>query len=247
MYTVYMHICPNEKRYIGITSQRCEERWKRGKGYTNNRYFTNAIEKYGWDNIEHVIIKTDISKEEACALEKQYIKLYDTTNREKGFNISTGGESSSEGFRHSEEAKRKISAANKGKKLSKDSIEKTMAHKRKKVEVYSLSLELIKVCDSLTEAERLTGVDNSNISATCKGKYSQFKGYVFRYADTDTELIVPKKHRRPINMYTIDGVFIKRWETIKEAARFYGIPDTHISDCCKGKYTQSGGFKWEYA
>ena len=59
-YTVYMHISPSNKRYIGITSTKIEERWRNGKGYKHNKHFTNAINKYGWDNFEHIIIAKDL-------------------------------------------------------------------------------------------------------------------------------------------------------------------------------------------
>ena len=54
-----MHICPNKKVYIGITSKNVNTRWQNGKGYPNNPYFTNAILKYGWDNIQHIILFED--------------------------------------------------------------------------------------------------------------------------------------------------------------------------------------------
>ena len=45
MYVVYMHKTPSNKVYIGITSQKPEKRWNEGLSY--NKYFTNAIIKYG--------------------------------------------------------------------------------------------------------------------------------------------------------------------------------------------------------
>lgn len=45
-YTVYMHIAPNNKIYIGITSKKPKYRWNNGTGYINNDYFTRAIKKY---------------------------------------------------------------------------------------------------------------------------------------------------------------------------------------------------------
>ena len=32
-YKVYMHICPNGKKYIGITQQDVLKRWNYGNGY----------------------------------------------------------------------------------------------------------------------------------------------------------------------------------------------------------------------
>lgn len=46
-YCVYMHENKiNNKKYIGITLQKPETRWAKGKGYLKNEHFTNAIKKY---------------------------------------------------------------------------------------------------------------------------------------------------------------------------------------------------------
>ena len=56
-YTVYMHIFPNNKVYIGITNKNVNSRWrKNGVGYTNCPRMNNAINKYGWENVEHKIL-----------------------------------------------------------------------------------------------------------------------------------------------------------------------------------------------
>ena len=152
-YTVYMHITPNKKRYIGITSQKVEKRWNNGNGYKNNKYFTRAIEKYGWDNIEHIIISCDLSEKEAKEMEIDLIKKYDTTNPQMGYNITKGGdgvvglkwddeakdkrseEYSGEGNpffnkHHSDETKKKISENKKGKKSSDETKRKISENHR---------------------------------------------------------------------------------------------------------------------
>lgn len=49
-WCVYMHINNvNRKKYIGITSQDPEDRWKNGKGYKSQTVFWNAVEKYGFN------------------------------------------------------------------------------------------------------------------------------------------------------------------------------------------------------
>ena len=49
-YTVYVHITPNNKYYVGITKQNVQNRWKNSLGYKSQRLFWRAIQKYGWDS-----------------------------------------------------------------------------------------------------------------------------------------------------------------------------------------------------
>ena len=51
LYSVYIHIFPNQKVYIGITKQEVKKRWKLGEGYKGQDYVYKAIKKYGWANI----------------------------------------------------------------------------------------------------------------------------------------------------------------------------------------------------
>ena len=62
-YCVYEHVFPNGKRYIGITSAKPpEKRWNRGNGSKAQTKIRKAIEKYGWDNIEHNVIVEGLDK-----------------------------------------------------------------------------------------------------------------------------------------------------------------------------------------
>ena len=138
-YTVYMHISPSNKRYIGITSQEPKRRWRGGSSYKNNIHFYNAIEKYGWDNFKHIIVAKGLNKETACWLEMELIKEWDTTNPNKGYNITLGGEgakglcgelngmyglkgelSPNYGLKRSEETKEKLSKALKGREFTEE-------------------------------------------------------------------------------------------------------------------------------
>lgn len=57
---------PNGKRYIGITCKRPKARWDKGRGYKKrNIPIYNAILKYGWENIEHIILFENLTEEEA--------------------------------------------------------------------------------------------------------------------------------------------------------------------------------------
>ena len=92
-YKVYMHIAPNNKRYIGITSQKnlIRRTGYNGEGYKTQQLFWRAIQKYGWDNFEHIILADHLTCEEALAEEIKYIAKYQTNNPEYGYNISVGG------------------------------------------------------------------------------------------------------------------------------------------------------------
>lgn len=111
-FKVYVHIAPNGKRYIGITSMYVNKRWGRGAGYKQNKYFTKAIKKYGWDNFKHEILYENLTKEEACAKEIELIKQFKSNNPQYGYNLSSGGTANI--YKHkkaTEETKKRMSEA----------------------------------------------------------------------------------------------------------------------------------------
>lgn len=198
MYTVYMHKNKvNGKVYIGITGQKPKIRWNNGTGYRNS-YFSNAISKYGWDNFEHIILFSNLTKIEACKKEIELIKFYKSNDKEHGYNIASGGEInngyhlSEQKKRHlseintgslhpqyhkkkSNETKKKISEARKGMVFSKEHREKLSNAKkgkkalnRKPVNQYDLSMNFIKHFNSLQEAQDETHICKANICRAIK-------------------------------------------------------------------------------
>jgi len=120
-WKVYMHIFPNNKKYIGITKMEPEKRWLNGKGYTKcgtrNSSMANAVNKYGWDNIKHLILFENLTFEEANKKEKQLISLYKTNccryGNKYGYNSTDGGDGQY-GHKMSLEARKKLSENHKG-------------------------------------------------------------------------------------------------------------------------------------
>lgn len=90
-YTVYVHTNKtNNKKYVGITKNRPEERWQHGEGYIGNKNFYNDIVEYGWDEFDHDIIETHLSRMDAAIMEAELIKEYKSDINDFGYNISPG-------------------------------------------------------------------------------------------------------------------------------------------------------------
>lgn len=49
-----------------------------------------------------------------------------------------------------------------------------------------------------------------------------------------------------VTQYSLGGVKIREWSSIKEVMRTKGISDSHISQACKGSRNVAGGFQWRY-
>ena len=93
-YCIYIHKNKiNGKMYIGQTCQKPEYRWgKNGEGYKKCPAFYIAIQKYGWDNFEHIVFLSNLTMEEANLKEQELITLYKTTQKEFGYNLQKGGQ-----------------------------------------------------------------------------------------------------------------------------------------------------------
>lgn len=52
--------------------------------------------------------------------------------------------------------------------------------------------------------------------------------------------------KKNVAQYTLEGAFIKDYESYAEAERQTGICNSHISECCKGIRKTAGGFKWKF-
>lgn len=164
MYTVYKHTAPNGKVYIGITKQKPEKRWANGNGYKNNKYFYSAIRKYTWDNFKHEIIcQAPMSAAQAGAVEKSFIAIYDSTNPDKGYNHSTGGECGTLGVHPSAETRRKLSEAHKGQTAWNKGVHPSYETRRKMSEAQKGHTAWIKGAHHSAETRQ-------KISESCKRK-----------------------------------------------------------------------------
>lgn len=265
-WTVYAHINKiNGKIYIGITGRDPKNRWgHNGYKYKKSTYFYNAIQKYGWDNFDHIILMTNLSKEMANEIEKALIKKYELNNRSIGYNIAKGGN----GFYMSELAKEKISKSNKGKtswikgKHHTDETKRKIGEANLKtpriIQYNRYTGDFIGVYNNATETESKTKVPKHEIYNICNKNAKATKGYIFRY-ESDTYIpyqSLPYKdmennkntHMRPVCQYDLEGNFIKEFSSIKEAENYFGkkTGKTLIWHCVNHKKPSAIGYLWAY-
>lgn len=90
-YTVYMHINKADgRKYIGTTSLKPRRRWNNGNGYKGQPFYDEIL-RVGWDNFEHTIVRSGMSKEDALSLEHELVDKYRATDSKYGYNVVRGG------------------------------------------------------------------------------------------------------------------------------------------------------------
>ena len=233
-FIVYRHTCPNNKVYIGITCNSPNRRWRKGKGYHHNNHFTNAIKKYGWDNIKHEILYKNLTKEEAEQKEIELITKYNLTDRRKGYNSSIGGGLSSLGHKVSKEARNKISQNNKGKTPWNKGVHLTEKQKDKLRDIANKR-------NLVGERNPFYGFKHTEdakkkMSKSHKGKTTWNKGIPMK---------LESKEKMSKHILCVDTGVI--YYGLSEASRQTGIALSNICNCCKGKRKTAGGYIWRYA
>lgn len=252
-YTVYMHRFPNGKVYIGITSKKPEKRWGNGLGY-QTQFVYKAILKYGWSNIEHIVLFSGLSKEEAERKEIELISLYDATNPTKGYNIENGGNSTGKhskltcekisrnkkGWNPSDETRKKMSEAKKGKPIS-ESLRKALTGRKgkplsEKQKAALLAANIGRVVSEETKRKQSESHKGKKLSEEQKKKISE-----------SGKIAQRKCKAVRVVQFDLNGNQIKIWDCMTDITQELGISQPHICSCCKGERKTTGGFRWEYA
>ena len=90
--SIYMHVFPNGKAYIGKTIQPLHKRiGKDFAGYSGQRVLWHAIQKYGAANIRTEILYANIPESELNRLETLCIYRWNTCIEGNGYNVCSGG------------------------------------------------------------------------------------------------------------------------------------------------------------
>lgn len=233
-WLIYKHTNKlNGKVYIGQTKQTTDDRWQNGNGYKHNKYFYNAILKYGWNSgFSHEIIEQNIeSLKKANELEIYYInkeRAYIGFKDCNGYNLTKGGE-------------------------NRDHLGIPVAQIDKK------ALEIINVFTTIRQAEESTSIDHTLISKCCrkKGRTISAGGFYWAFLDEfSNRQWTPKlksvnHDKKDYSVFQLDDEFniINKFKSQLHASKVLHIPSSNISNACNQKrgYIKPGGFYFCYA
>ena len=229
-YTVYCHENKsNGKLYFGITKKSTRRRWGNGRGYDNQSVMRRAIEKYGWDGFEHIILFTGLSEEEAKKMEIDLIREFKTQDKRYGYNMTAGGDNSP--IMKGEDSP-----------VSRPII------------VFNLDGSFDAEFQTLTEAADYLGVSRGTVCEVARGHQKTTSGHFCMYKD---ECNNPQKQPsrvvgdmsarfKPVSQYDLDGMYIQSFPSVKDAAERTGIRKTDISSVLSGRQHEAHGFQFRY-
>jgi len=193
----------NGKIYIGQTIRKLNRRISdykssiktfKDKQKTKNCRIYLALSKYKIDNFNFEII--DYADNENTLNEKEiyWIKFYDSTNKEKGYNLTSGGKKN---FSYTKQTLKLIGDASSkrnkgkgnpmyGKKSSTEKLEKIYNAQVesgwiKPIYCYRINGAFVDKFRSKHHCNRVLGVDRKSLNEVLKGKYKQANGYKFYY------------------------------------------------------------------
>ena len=247
-YSVYVHTTPSGKMYVGMTCQDVKKRWAYGNGY-RTQVFYKAIQKYGWNNIQHEVIAEHLTKEEAENFEEVLIEKLKTRNRKYGYNVAKGGynggvcgeDHPNYGKHLSEETRKKISESNKGKlagekhpnygkHMSKEAIDKRRKTKLLNPKIYTEEERKARseIAKELWERpeyrERMSGKNAARYGRT--GEKQPL------YGKRGRDCVASKK---VVCLNTMDT-----YDSAIEASKKTGCNHSKICMCCRGERKSCG-------
>lgn len=254
---IYKIVCKTSgKSYIGQTIRSLSSRFSShisdAKKESCDTKIGRAIRKYGKENFSiHLICRAD-NREEINAREISCIRLFNSI--EDGYNISTGGY----GGIHSEETRKKMSLAGKGKKKPKGFGEKiSRALKGKKhSESHRLNnIKAQKACQAhyefrhTEEFKKKMGDRNRGKFVSAETRAKIVRANTGRKASDETKrkMSEKRKGRKPPNQKTIKCTTTgETYISIKSASEILGLSDSSLQKHLKGDLKTVKGLVFKY-
>lgn len=252
-YIVYIHTNTiNNKKYIGITCQKENQRFRNGKGYKSSKHFNSAIHKYGWDKFTTEIIHSKLTEKEAKELEIKLIEEFNTRNPNYGYNITPGGEGYSGednpwyGHHHDEKTKQAIRERMAGRKVS----DKTKKRQSEALKGRTFSEETIeKMKTSQKNRSKRLGENHPLKKYGFVGSGEKNPMYGKHLTEEQIRKMVShKKYKGKDNGNAKKVICIETneiFDTLNEAAESKKCLASTISSVVHGKKKTAGGYHWQ--
>ena len=263
---IYYFRCPLEFSYVGYASDfkarvdnhKRDSRARKDGDWKSKSIWNEAIRRIGWDNLRVKIL--EYVPEAVClkTRERWWIKMMRSDNRAYGYNSNPGGGGPAPGaYKHTEEAKAKMSANCPKKPVTSREIKEQFANGTQLVEFVSYP--------SAMEAEKKTKVANQDIAKCCNEKRKSAGGFFWHYTKEDElvgEHIVSRigdmpmpanEQRKRAIISKSPGGKKQQHESARAAGRTLSkltkkkFDQGNITRCCQGKHTHHHGYTFCYA
>lgn len=232
-YLIYLYQFENGKIYIGQTYVG-SARLSRINEYRGQKVY----EVLKLKTHQTIILENNLSKEEADEKEIYYIKKYNATNPEIGYNIALGG--------------------HKGCELTKEQLEKARQNGLSgsnplMTDQYTSDGEFIKTWPSRSDIDRFYGWKRGTVSKAFKQKNPQYtvKGFVFKdHQEPAPQTIEVHKNiyiTTPVEQYDANYKLIAKFPSMSIAHQITGISVSSISSVLNNRIKTAGGFFWKKA
>lgn len=213
------------KKYIG-QSVNIGDRWAKHKSELNrnihdNDYLQKAWNKYGESQFSFYVVE-ECPIEDLDAKEKYYIEYYDSINREKGYNLKTGGQDN--GAIVCDEVKAKISNALK-RAYSNDS---NLVERRRQSALMQWSNPETK--------EKICGENNGMYGKTHTEEARK------KIGERAKGRISANRNLTPIICLETNHIY----DCVAEAAQTLHILSSDILRVCRGQRKTAGGYHWQF-
>ena len=250
----------NNKKYIGQTiSEKNRYYYHFYKGAKECQYFHAAISKYGKDNFDYeVLYRSELfedTKENKRLIKKTlndkeqfFIKKYNTVDREKGYNITIGGDGTP-GHKVSNNHKQKLHNLyigthyeSKQKGIHRDNLNAVKANLRKinyyKHRVFMKQYESLKECyDDLKDE-----ISSASIQRLLHNRGGKTLASVYKFEHVDKTKI---KCTRKIYQFNEDYKVIKIWNSIYACVKTKQYTELAIKMAIKNNTIYENSY-WSY-
>lgn len=199
-------------------------------GYLGSgRRLRYSLNKYGKENHSREILEFCKTREELKSREEEIVNLNEIAKKEC-MNLKVGGEGRRPGESICDSTRKKISVANTGKRRS-DSYKKHMSQMMKG--------------NTNCKGNKLSDIHKQKIAKSVTGE----KNGMYNKHHTDESIYkIRRSLGHTVHQYSLNGHFIKKWDSANEAYINLGIRCDSILGCCQKKYgyKTAGGYRWEY-